>query len=84
MQFVGGVGLSAQAAQQPADDLRLVPGADQHGVAIGHRRGLRLLPGPQQPGDRDIDKLIKIADQKRETDHKIHGFQCFHRRSVAS
>ena len=63
--------LPPKAGDQVADDPLLVPGADQNGVPVGLGRAVRLLL--PQPGHRDIQKLIGIADEENNRYDKIDG-----------
>lgn len=60
-----------KAGDQVADDPLLVPGADQNGVPVGLGRAVGLLL--PQPGHRDIQKLIGIADEENNRYDKIDG-----------
>ena len=63
--------LSPEAGDQVADDPLLVPGADQNGVPVGLGRAVGLLL--PQPGHRDIQKLIGIADEENNRYDKIYS-----------
>ena len=64
--------LSPEAGDQVADDPLLVPGTDQNGVPVV--LGRAVGPGLPQPGHRDIQELIGIADEEDNRYDKIDGF----------
>lgn len=61
-----------EAGDQVADDPLLVPGTDQNGVPVV--LGRAVGPGLPQPGHRDIQELIGIADEENNRYDKIDGF----------
>ena len=68
------IGLRPETVQQAGDDVLLVPGGDQHRVAVGSVRcgkGLGLFCQHQ----RDIEELIGIADKKQRRDNGVDGAQ---------
>ena len=68
------IGLRPETVQQAGDDVLLVPGGDQHRVAVGPcRRGKGL--GLFCQHQRDIEELIGIADKKQRRDNGVDGAQ---------
>ena len=63
--------LPPEAGDQVADDPLLVPGTDQNGVPVV--LGRAVGPGLPQPGHRDIQELIGIADEENNRYDKIDG-----------
>ena len=68
------VGLRPQTVQQAGDNILLVPGGDEHRVAVGlGRRGQRLRLFGQHQGD--VEELVGVADEKQRRDNGVDGAQ---------
>ena len=64
--------LRLEGVQQPGDDVFLVPGGDEHRVAVGGGGGGLGLPLFQQH-QRYVEKLVGVADEKQGGDHRVDG-----------
>ena len=65
--------LAADAVQQVADHRLLVSGGDEHRVAADG--GRRLGPLPAQKSDRDIEKLVGVAQKEEDADDPVDAAQ---------
>lgn len=62
--------LSADAVNKLANDFSFVPGRDQNGVTVYFNRAVGPVFSKQR--DRNIKKLVRIADEKQAHDYKVY------------
>src|SRR5699024_1567144 len=67
---VRGVVLPGDGVQELADDRLLVPGGDEHSVAVELLRRRVFLP-PDGQGHGNIEELIEIANHKQDAQHAV-------------